>query len=375
MQIIKSLFIGLTLIIPFIKTYASELKDTASFGFDTYSDNNDVQVYSPSFSLMKTVSKNWLIGIKMRVDAIASASIRLGGSPALASPDAQATASKRSGFEDMRYAPTFITSYDDGENKASFGLYYSTEEDYIAKAVFANYTRELNQGNTILGIGFSQSADTWEPANNRKLPQDNRDELKIDLSMTQLLSPTASVQLVYSYMNSKGFLASPYPYMIQNGQFIGLELYPDNRTGHAFAIKGLQYLDDANVMNYSYRYYTDDWDIDSHTLSAEWLHDIDDSWMIGVRMRYYTQTGSFFAKDIGDYTPNDRYVATDYRMTAFDSYDFGIPVKYKPSLESPYTITFSIDYYRTSDNAYIKNWFGEDNTQAIYTTFHVEYEF
>jgi len=374
MQIIKSFFIGLMLLIPFLKGYASELKDSASFGFDTYSDNNDVQVYSPTFEYMKTLSKHWLVGVKMRVDAIAAASIRLGSSPAQASPDAQATASKKSGFEDIRYAPTFFVTYDDGENTATVGGYYSSELDYVGKALFANYTRQLNQGNTVLGFGISQSADTWSPNNNRPLDKDNRDEGKVDISLTQLLSPTASIQLVYSYMNSKGFLSSPYPYMIQGNTFIGFENYPDTREGHAFALKGLQYIDEDNSLNYGYRYYTDDWDISSHTIHAEWLHDLNENWMIGTRLRYYTQSGSNFAKDLGQYSPSDTYVASDYRMTAFDSYDIGVPFVYKPS-DSPYSYSFSVDYYQTSDNDYIKNWFGQNNIQAVYTTFRIDYDF
>jgi len=370
----KSFFIGIMLMIPFLKTYASELKDSVSFGFDTYADNNDVQVYSPTFELMKTISKNWLLGVKLRVDAIAAASIRLGTSPATEKPDAQATASKRSGFDDVRYAPTFFVSYDDGENSATIGGYYSNELDYVGKALFANYTKQLNQGNTVLGMGFSQSADTWSPNNNRPLDRDNRDETKMDFSVNQLISPTASVQFVYSYMYSEGFLSSPYPFMIQNQDFIGFENYPKERTGHAFALKGLKHIDDDNVMNFSYRYYTDDWDIDSHTFNVEWLHDINDEWMVGARARYYTQSGSHFARPLGQYNPSDKYIATDYRMTAFDSYDFGIPVTYKPE-GSSYSFSFSIDYYRTNDNAYIKHWFGEDNIQAIYTTIRIEYEF
>jgi len=361
--------------IPFLKAYASELKDSASFGFNTYSDNNDVQVYSPTFELLKTVSKNWLIGVKLRADAIAAASIRFSSSPATIPADAQAVASKRSGFDDVRYAPTVFVSYDDGENAATVGGYYSTELDYVGKALFANYTRQLNQGNTAVGIGISQSADTWSPNNNRDLDVDNRDERKIDLSVNQLLSPTASIQFVYSYMYSEGFLASPYPYLLQNNTFIGLENYPGTRTGHAFAIKGLKYIDDENVMNFSYRYYTDDWDIDSHTISAELLHDVNDNWMVGARVRYYTQSGSNFAKTLGEYTQADIYVASDYRMTAFDSYNVGIPVTYKPSNESPYSVSFSVDYYWTSDNDYIKNWFGENNIKAVYTTLRVDYEF
>lgn len=360
--------------VPFLKSYASELKDSASFGFDTYSDSNDVQVYSPTFELLKTISKNWLVGVKMRVDAIAAASIRFNNSPALIKPDAQASASKQSNFDDRRYAPTFFVSYDDGENSATVGGYYSNELDYIGKAIFANYTRQLNKGNTAVGIGFSQSNDKWSPNNNRVLEIANRDEQKIDFSINQLLSPDASMQFVYSYMHSKGFLASPYPYVMQDS-FIGFEKYPEDRVGHAFALKGVKYIDEDNAFNYGYRYYTDDWGIDSHTFNAEWLHDINEELMVGARARYYTQSAADFTRVIGSYASNDKYLVTDYRMSAFESYDIGLPVKYKPSKESPYTFSFSVDYYWTSDNDYIKAWYGNDNIRAVYTTFRIDYEF
>ena len=362
------------LFVPFLKGYASELKESASLGVDTYSDNNDVQVYSPTLSYMKLLSKNWLIGIKMRVDAIAAASIRTGGSPAR-NVDALATASKKEGFDDVRTTPTFMVAYDDGENSASAGIYYSSEEDYVGKAIFANYTKQLNQGNTAIGIGFSQSADNWSPSNNRKLDVSNRDEQKIDLSLNQLLTPNSSMQLVYSYMYSKGFLSSPYPYVLQGNDFIGFEKYPKTRTGHVLALKGVQYIDEDNAFNYGYRYYTDDWGIDSHTFNLEWLHDINDKLMIGARGRYYTQSAADFTKAIGTYQNSDSYLVSDYRMSAFSSYDIGIPLKYKPSDESPYTFSLSVDYYWTDDNAYIKQWYGTDNIQAVYTTFRIDYDF
>ena len=183
------------------------------------------------------------------------------------------------------------------------------------------------------------------------------------------------MQLVYSYMYSKGFLSSPYPYVLQGNDFIGFEKYPKTRTGHVLALKGVQYIDEDNAFNYGYRYYTDDWGIDSHTFNLEWLHDINDKLMIGARGRYYTQSAADFTKAIGTYQNSDSYLVSDYRMSAFSSYDIGIPLKYKPSDESPYTFSLSVDYYWTDDNAYIKQWYGTDNIQAVYTTFRIDYDF
>ena len=381
MQIVKSLFISLMLMVPFLKSYASDLKDSASIGFDSYADSGDVQVYSPTFSLMKTLSKNFLVGFKMRVDAITAASIQNGGNPTISdavagasdgdSSDAVAGASL---VDELRVAPTFIVAYDDGYNAASGGLYYSKENDYDGISFFANYVRQLNEQNTAIGIGISQSSDEWSPVFDRDLPRSDRSERKIDISINQLLSPSASIQLVYSNMYSEGFLSSPYHYVLQD-DFSKFENYKETRQGHAIAFKGVLLLNDSNSMNYSYRYYKDDWDISSHTMNVEWLKDFSDNITSGLRARYYTQTKADFAKDIGTYSKTDEYFAIDYRMSAFDSYDIGIPLIYKPSISSDFKITASIDYYQTSDNNYIKSWYGDNKLQAVFTTFKVDYEF
>jgi hypothetical protein len=372
MQMIRYLFASVMLFVPFLQTFASDLKDSASLGFDTYSDNGDVQVYSPTFSLMKTLSKNWLVGFKMRVDLINAASIKNGGRPYVT--DAVIGASAKDGPDDVRYAPTLMVAYSDGDNALSGGVYYSTENDYVGRAFFANYVRQLNEQNTALGIGVSQSFDKWDPVIKRALPKDNRNETKVDLSLNQLLTPTWSMQLVYSYMYSEGFLSSPYHYVIQDS-FARFENYPDKRTGHAFAIKGVTLLNDQNSMNYAYRYYTDDWGIKSSTVNVEWLTDFGDAVMSGLRLRYYTQTGSNFAKSVGTYNKTDEYFAVDYRMSAFDSYDIGIPLTYKPSVTSDLSYSFSVDYYQTSNNDYIQNWYDKPKLQAVYTTLRIDYEF
>lgn len=371
MQIIKSLFIGILLFVPFLKAYASNLKDSVSFGFNTYSDNSNLQVYSPTFSLMKTVSKHFLVGLKMRVDAISSASIRNGGTPTR--KDTVAGASKNAIFDESRFAPTFLVAYDDGENSLSTGAYFSAEEDYTGKAIFINYVRQLNEANTALGVGFSQSADKWNPVFKRNLPDDSRNERKIDLSINQLITPNFSMQLVYSYMYSQGFLSSTYNYLGQDS-FARFENYPNKRTGHAFAIKGVSMLGDNDSMNYSYRYYKDDWEISSHTLGTEWLHQFNEQWTSGTRLRYYKQSKSYFAKNIGTYKVTDQYFASDYRMSAFNSYDIGIPLVYKPS-GSDFKISFSVDYYSTSNNDYIKAWHGNNAIKAFYTSLRMDYDF
>jgi len=355
-----------------VSSLASSLKDSMSFGINSYNDNADVHVYSPTLSLFKKVSHSWMIGVKMRIDTISAASMQNGANAGHVDAVTSASSADSALYDDIRFAPTLMATYDDGDNMLSFGAYYSTEIDYTGQAGFINYVRQLNEQNTAVGIGFSQSFDKWNPVFDRVLPNENRNERKIDFSINQLITPKFSMQAVYSYMYSEGFLSSPYHYVLQD-DIAKFENYPDTRSGHAFAIKGVYLLNNTNAMNFSYRYYADDWNIASHTVNVEELHDFSSKFMSGLRFRYYTQTKSNFVQEIGNYSLDDSYFATDYRMSAFDSYTIGIPFIYKR--DNGDKVTASIDYYQTTENDYVKSWYGIDNISAVFTTLTYEFDY
>ncbi|WP_207562257.1 DUF3570 domain-containing protein [Sulfurimonas aquatica] len=372
MQIKQLLSFVLSLIFLNLNAMASDLKDKMSFGVSTYSDNADVEVYSPTFALYKKLASQWMLGVKMRIDAITAASIKNGSSAGRVDAVTSASSKEDKTFDDVRFAPTAMLTYDDSDNTLTFGTYFSSEVDYTGQALFVNYVRQLNEQNTALGIGFAQSFDKWKPVYDRELPRDNRNEMKLDLSINQLISPTFSMQAVYSFMNSEGFLSSPYHYVLQD-DLSKFENYPATRAGHAFALKGVYLLNATNSMNFSYRYYMDDWDITSHTLNAEYLHDFSKVFTSGLRLRYYSQSESFFIKPIGSYTLTDRYYATDYRMSAFDSYTIGIPFIYK--LGGGDKLTASVDYYKTSSNEYLQTWYGIDSLESVFATLTYEFDY
>lgn len=374
MQMIKTFFITLLLAIPFTKGFASDLKDTLSVGFDTYSDSGDVQVYSPTFSYMKTLSKEWLMGVKCRIDSISAASIKKLKSSTSSTTASASGGGENEGPDDVRFAPTFLTTYDNGSDSVTAGVYFSTEHDYQGRSIFASYVRQLNEENTALGVGVSQSFDEWQPSIVRNLSRTDRKESKVDLSINQLISPTLSMQFIYSYLYSEGFLASPYNYVTVGSTNV-YELYPQTRTGSAYALKGVKLFDPANSMNFSYRYYDDNWGIKSHTLNTEWLYSVSNLLTLGLRARYYTQSKANFTKPLASVSASDTYIVSDYRMSAFDSYDVGIPLIYKPSPASNVKFSASVDYYSTTNNNYIQAWYNTSNITAFYTTFRIDYDF
>lgn len=366
----KRLLSILGLLIPF-KAVATTLEDKASLSFEYYADNTDVQVYSPSLSFLKKLTRKFLIGIKMRIDAITAASIRKGGSPAIS--DAVTGATVRRTYDDIRYAPSVFGVYDDGDNSLTIGTYYSTERDYTGRAVFFNYVRQLNLQNTAFGIAVSQSSDIWNPVFNRNLPRNDRKERKIDLSITQLLSPTAMVQAAYSNMFSEGFLGSPYHYLIKRN-IARFELLPQIRKGHAVSFRFVKLITTPTSINVFYRYYTDDWGISSHTGDVKVFMDVTSSLTLGLRYRYYNQTKANFAKAVDEYKLDDKYVVVDYRFYTLSSNTLGAMFiqdfkAYRIRLKG------AINYYQTSPSEYIQNWYGKDRITSFFGNLALEYAF
>lgn len=373
------LLVIILVLLPVVVLRAEILKDRINISFDYYGDNGDVKVLSPSLSFYKKLSEKFMLGAKMRVDAITAATKAYGGRAK--GIDAVTGATPTNNFDEIRVAPSLTGIYTEGDHTASFGGYYSTERDYTGRSFFINYARELNEQNTTMVIGFSQSFDKWKPYFKRELPDYKRDESKLDLSVTQLLSPTFSAQLTYSYMLSKGFLSSPYHYLLtdNNAKF---EKYPSDRTGNAFALRMVKLLDEPTSANFTYRFYKDDWDISSHTVNAELYRDITRNFTLGGRYRYYTQTGANFTKDLSGYSINDNYIAVDYRMSAFKSNTVGLSAIYKPDWKNftlldsnKLKIKASCDYYWTSKNGYIKYWYDNDKINAVFTSLSFDYEF
>ncbi len=349
---------------------ASALKDSIGAGFSAYADNGQVQVYSPTFEFFKRLGAFWMFGVKVRADGISAASIRNGSN--ITRVDAVTGASSRALFDDQRIAVTLLATHEKGENLLTFGAYYSAEKDYQGRALFINYIRQLNEENTAVGIGLSQSYDQWLPVFKLALPDDTRAESKIDFSLNQLITPKYSIQGVYSFFYAQGMLSSPYHFILQN-DIAKFEAYPVSRMGHAFALKGVYLWRDDISSSFSYRYYFDDWNIVAHTVQVELLKDINDDMTSGLRLRYYTQSDAFFAKPIGTYTLLDHYYAVDYRMDAFDAIMIGVPFIYHVSDE--HKLTASIDYYHTGQSDYIQNWYGVPNLDAVFMTLNYDFEY
>lgn len=81
---------------------------------------------------------------------------------------------------------------------------------------------------------------------------------------------------------------------------------------------------DAAALHLDYRFYSDNWNIDSHTFEAGWLQPLPYETMLTFRLRYYTQRSSYFYQTVYDNPTADGLYSSDYRLASFGAVGGGL---------------------------------------------------
>jgi len=363
------------MLLPVWPVLADKPRDGMSYRFSFYGDNGNNLVIAPSVLLSKKLTDTYYLGTTAGVDAITSATKQAPKAPPAPGEEEE----DEGGNFSYRIPVALWLTYDKDDDTLTGGGYYSYEDTYIGRSLFAAYTRRMNLNNTALGISYSQSFDNWVP--DRQLPTDQRSERLLDLTISQLLSPRRSILFTYSSLRSDGFLAQPTDSIVEYTPPIYAQ-YPEHRKGNAYAVQFITLLDNPTSLHAYYRYYRDDWGIQSDTVNLELYRDISPTVMLGARYRYYRQSAAFFAKDLNTYTPSDTLVAVNYRMYAFHSNTVGVMAIIKPpkgflSRFDPdkVKLKLSADVFTTSSHPNIQYQYDTDRLTGMFTTIALDYDF
>jgi len=372
---ILALFVA-CMLVPIWPVFADKPRDGISYIFNFYGDNGNNRVIAPSVALSKKLSDTYYLGANLGVDAITSATKKTSTTTSTASGE---EGGDEAGNLHLRVPASLSLTYDKDDDTLTGGGYYSYENTYTGRSLFAAYTRRMNLNNTALGIAFSKSFDNWIP--DRQLSTDRRSERALDMTLTQLLSPRQSMQFVFSSLQSEGFLAQPTDAFVTSAFTIYAQ-YPDTRKGSAAAVRLVTLLNEPTSFHIYYRYYRDDWHIQSDTVNLELYRDISRSLVLGARYRYYRQSASFFAKPLNAYTPSDPLVAVDYRMYAFHSNTVGLMAIVKPSRPllrkfdaDKLKLKLSADVFTTSKHENIQYLYNTDRLTGLFASITLEYDF
>ncbi len=267
-------------------------------------------------------------------------------------------------FKDTRAAVTAAWEQPLGRLwKTSIGFSGSQEYDYTHLGLNGSLSRDFNARNTTVSAGLAVAHDTWDPVGGAPLPfapmldvgetgnkggGETKDVIDAVVGVTQVISRKLLVQLNYSFSNSSGYLSDPYKILSVVDGTTGdtvprapapgaegpshefrFESRPDERSKHSLYGQAKYYMG-GKVLDASYRYMTDDWDINSHTLDLRLRWPLAESHYLEPHLRFYTQSeAEFYTISLVDGVELPPFASADYRLGNFDALTAGLKYGWK----------------------------------------------
>jgi hypothetical protein len=367
---------------------AAEAQDSAAWQVDTatmiYSEFDRVSLVEPVIALRRSWGER-SFGARLTVDTLT------GPSPNGATPaSTPQTFTGASGKGDIFTAAPGETPLDDafrdtrvalaldygaplfGPWSATYGLNASTEYDYLSVGGSLRVQRDFNQHNTTLAVGIALAQDTLEPVGGVPAPltvfqrrsesdpddgedrslrtaEDSKTVADLLVGLTQVIDRASLFRVNLVLSQSSGYLTDPYKVLSvvdRNGEPLRYlrEYRPDSRTKIGLYGEYLRAFG-ADTLRTSYRFQTDDWGIDSHTLEGAYRLRLGEHQYVEPQLRLYVQSAAdFYRVALFDGEEQSvQHASADYRLGGMTAWTAG--VQYGRTLRSGSELSLRLGYY------------------------------
>jgi hypothetical protein len=306
---------------------------TADTALYVRADTDNTVVYAPRTSLGAKIGDGLTLGASYAVDVWTGASIDV------------ITAATTAITED-RHEANASMGYEWKDVTLSGSYRYSTEHDYWSNGGVLNLVFDLFDNNTTLGVSAIGAMDIVGRA---RTPDFRRPQNSIGgrLTFSQILDTKTVLSASAEVMRLTGYLASPYR-MVGLGRMglcgnptrldpdarpaLGtnaLDCYPENhpheRIRTALALKLRRAFGAYVSIGLDYRYYFDDWGIDSHTPQLDIAFLLGAHGTLSLAYRFYLQSRSdFYEERYTRLASSYVYFSRDRKMSAMSIHHLGL---------------------------------------------------
>ncbi len=250
-------------------------------------------------------------------------------------------------FDDTRagLAVSWAHAYENNW-EIDYGAAVSIENDYESFNGSIIINKETPSKHYRFTLGLAVTADTifrvgagdtpqplTKTADGKFFSEGEKNTTDIIAGLTHIINRRTTVQLNLAYSVSNGYLTDPYKVfsIVDESSDIAFENYtearPSNRKRSSVTVHlNHQTYPANNVLHATYRYYTDDWEVDSHTLILGQRFKFANARYIEPKLRLYSQTKAFFYQNefFDDVAANPipdlpEYLSADSRLDAMTS--------------------------------------------------------
>ena len=226
----------------------------------------------------------------------------------------------------------------------------SRENDYEAMYVAYSGEKEIADGMRTWSWSGSYSSDEINPTDadiHGRIERADRDSLSVSAGVTQILNPNSLVQGGISLTRLSGYLSDPYKQVWIDRAVVN-DSRPDERLMFTISGRFRQYMERTKAaLALDYRYFRDDWDIASHTLTAAWRQPLGDDWELAPSLRYYTQNAPDFYAPYFENAPNGDYWSSDYRLSSFGALSYRLHAHWR---KEKWSLSAGLEYYSSDES-------------------------
>jgi len=282
-------------------------------------DGGGVQIDGPSVLVRKQVGKNLSVVGNYYVDMVSSASI-----------DVVTTASP---YTEEREQWSLGMDYLRGNTTMSLGYTSSVESDFDATTYSLSVSQDMFGDLTTLTLSYAYGDDIVGRSDDESFTRDNTRQ-HYAIGVTQILTRNLITSLNVETVTDEGFLNTPYRSVryADGGSGTGYsfepELYPRTRTTNAVGLRARYFLPYRAALQGEYRWFTDTWEIDSHTAAIEYVHPLDD-WTFKLKYRWHDQTGAAFFNDLFPRSEATNFRARDKELSPLTSQTLTLSATYE----------------------------------------------
>lgn len=284
------------------------------------SDSDRTVVVAPRLRVQAPVAESTRVSVTYAVDVWTSASV-----------DIMASASKVPVTE-QRDELDLSLDHELEDVTLTVAYRFSNEPDYVSHGGSGGFSHDFADNNSTIALGISGSSDDVGRAGD---PTFSRATATLGgrLSFTQVLGPGTLTQFMYELSHVDGYQGSPYrlvPIQMdadctsatpgQSGlsTLCAPEANPNERLRHSASVELRQSLADALSFGAAYRFYTDDWDVMSHTMRGDLAWRVAHDTILSPRYRFYTQSAANHYRS--RYTEPQAYVTNDKELSPLSSH-------------------------------------------------------
>jgi len=325
--------------------------DRADVLYHNY-DGGGITIQGPSVLVRKKVGDSLSFTGSYYEDLISSASIdvKLSASPY------HETRKQEGGSVDYLHGKTIYTA----------GYIHSKEPDYQANTSYFAISQTMFGDLTTVSFGYRRGWDNVfrDIKVNGVIQNDptfhqQADHRAYTLSVSQIVTRNAILDLNFEAITDEGYLASPYRKVryfdptIPGKQFtLADQVYPNTRTSSAASAQFKYYLPYRAAATLQYRFYNDTWGITGNTVELDYTHPFTRPILYGHltldgSVRYYKQNHANFYSDLFPRADYSNFEARDRELAAFHSLSLGFGAEYEfPRVRwlNKSSITFHINH-------------------------------